>query len=167
LPSLADNGFEVLRKTHHPFGDWREVPGYSGMWASSDGRIWSARKAGVKAQHVKGGYARVYIWLKSRDRSVSVHRLIALAFHGAPPSDRHSVDHINRDKLDNRAANLRWACPVVQARNRDDFVPASRRARQVRAQLQLLLADEGTASALGPAARDLAERLLTELAVDE
>lgn len=35
------------------------------------------------------------------------------------PGDKYSVDHINRDKLDNRRENLRWATQSLQNRNRD------------------------------------------------
>ena len=47
-----------------------------------------------------------------------VHRLVALAFLGSPPSAKHSVDHINRKKDDNRAVNLRWATSSQQCHNR-------------------------------------------------
>lgn len=46
--------------------------------------------------------------------SVSVHRIVAVAFHGAPPSENHVVDHIDRRRNNNRVENLRW---VTQSEN--------------------------------------------------
>jgi HNH endonuclease len=40
--------------------------------------------------------------------SVSVHRIIATAFHGDPPTKDHVVDHIDTNKQNNRPENLRW-----------------------------------------------------------
>ena len=37
-----------------------------------------------------------------------VHRIVAFAFHGSPPPKRNIVDHIDRDRSNNCAANLRW-----------------------------------------------------------
>ena len=37
-----------------------------------------------------------------------VHRIIAVAFHGAPPTDQHVVDHIDTNRQNNRPENLRW-----------------------------------------------------------
>lgn len=39
----------------------------------------------------------------------SVHTLVALAFIGPRPSPRHSVNHLNGNKADNRVENLEWA----------------------------------------------------------
>lgn len=40
--------------------------------------------------------------------SLPVHRIIATAFHGAPPTPKHVVDHIDTNKRNNRPENLRW-----------------------------------------------------------
>lgn len=39
---------------------------------------------------------------------VAVHRIVAIAFLGTPPSDQHVVDHIDTNRQNNRPENLRW-----------------------------------------------------------
>ena len=45
------------------------------------------------------------------------HILVCNAFHGPRPSPRHQVDHINRDRFDNRPENLRWVTPHENSMN--------------------------------------------------
>lgn len=40
--------------------------------------------------------------------SVRVHRIVATAFHGQPPTKEHIVDHIDTNRQNNRPTNLRW-----------------------------------------------------------
>jgi len=40
--------------------------------------------------------------------SVRIHRIVATAFHGEPPTKEHVVDHIDTNKRNNRPENLRW-----------------------------------------------------------
>lgn len=40
--------------------------------------------------------------------SQTVHRIVATAFHGIQPSEKHIVDHIDTNKKNNRPENLRW-----------------------------------------------------------
>ncbi|KZK91845.1 hypothetical protein PsAD46_01372 [Pseudovibrio sp. Ad46] len=39
---------------------------------------------------------------------VPVHRIVCCAFHGAPPTKNHVVDHIDTNRANNRPENLRW-----------------------------------------------------------
>lgn len=40
--------------------------------------------------------------------SVRIHRIVATAFNGEPPTIEHVVDHIDTNKQNNRPDNLRW-----------------------------------------------------------
>jgi hypothetical protein len=50
--------------------------------------------------------------------TIQAHVAICATFHGPRPSGEHTVDHINRDRADNRASNLRWADKSEQTINR-------------------------------------------------
>ena len=46
-----------------------------------------------------------------------VHRIVAFAFHGNPPTDQHVVDHIDTNRRNNRPENLRWLTRLENALN--------------------------------------------------
>ena len=50
--------------------------------------------------NIKTGYLEI--------ASVRIHRIVAAAFHGEPPTKEHVVDHIDTNKQNNRPDNLRW-----------------------------------------------------------
>lgn len=50
-------------------------------------------------------------------RGCKAHRIVATTFLGPEPAPGHTVDHINRDRQDNSAANLRWADQRQQSIN--------------------------------------------------
>jgi len=96
-----------------------DVPGLNGMYlAGEDGYIYSKlngrhgfsskprRLSGTKN---KNGYLYVSVCAGEERTSVKqVHRLVCLAFHGAPPSGRMDVRHIDGTRDNNRPENLCW-----------------------------------------------------------
>ena len=43
--------------------------------------------------------------------AVCIHHIVALAFHGEPPTSKHIVYHIDENKKNNAVENLEWATP--------------------------------------------------------
>jgi hypothetical protein len=86
--------------------EWRECKGFPEYEVSSAGEV---RRAGrvLKATRSSLGYMTLNLRLNGGRKHAYVHCLVAEAFHGARPPG-NDVDHINHQRDDNRAANLRW-----------------------------------------------------------
>ena len=105
---------------------YRDVPGFPGYRAGSDGTIWGSRRAGrgygltrdwrlLKPYLVRPGPAPTVSLYRERVRHpLRVDAVVLLAFVGSCP-DGCEVEHANGDPLDNRIENLRY----VQSRLAD------------------------------------------------
>ena len=65
-----------------------------------------------------------YVVFKHDGKPCRFHRLVCETFHGKQPFPKAVVDHINRDRLDNRAVNLRWA---TRSQNVENTIQPTRR----------------------------------------
>jgi len=105
--------------------EWRNVPSYPGLMASSFGRVrlpareYKMPNGGVRmtkptptygvltAPSKNTSYRRLHI--RSRHLgTIKVHRAVCEAFHGLPAREDLIVLHLNEDGTDNRPDNLKW-----------------------------------------------------------
>lgn len=101
---------------------WKIIPGYENYEASSEGNIRNAKTKHLmsvcKNYPGKNGYYQVGLTKQgcARNRITrKVHSLVCLAFIGLPPTNLHTVNHKNGNKLDNRPDNLEWMTRSEQA----------------------------------------------------
>lgn len=74
-----------------------------------DGKIWSKRKKKyMKPATHRKGYLYLILYNDINKKTLRIHRSVAI--HYIPnPNNYPEIDHINRNKKDNRIENLRWA----------------------------------------------------------
>ena len=113
--------------------NWKQVKNYEGFYEVSDlgrvRRVDSVVNTGIKhnttkvwkgrilKQHLKrNGYLTVDLSKNYQVKTISVHRLVAIAFVEGYSEDKNYVDHINCNKQDNRACNLEWVSAKENSR---------------------------------------------------
>ena len=89
---------------------WKDVnlPGFEGVYqVSSMGRV--KRDGRIRKLSDNGrGYYSLSLYNHCKHHTISVHRLVAVAFIPNPQNKR-TVNHKNGNKKDNRVENLEWA----------------------------------------------------------
>lgn len=100
---------------------WKDVDGYKGLYQVSNlGRVKSLERLKNKGNHKEKvyekilkiaynhkGYPITYLYKNGERKTISVHRLVAIAFL-SNPNNLPQVNHINGIKTDNRPCNLEW-----------------------------------------------------------
>jgi hypothetical protein len=104
-----------------PDEEWRAVPGYDGVEASSLGRVRADRRpyrlgtaetfGYVSKADRTGNYFRMLVRIATGPgvrECLKVHRLVCAAFHGKPSGERTLVLHKDDNGLNNSKDNLSW-----------------------------------------------------------
>ena len=99
------------------YGEWRRVPGFWKILASDQGFITTE---GNRCVRKPTALLTHYLIVICNGKNEYVHLLVARAFHGRPTPEQTSVDHKDRDELNNCETNLRWATQSEQIRNQCD-----------------------------------------------
>ena len=98
--------------------EWRDIKGYEGLYqVSNTGKVKSLgngksnnsnnNKERILKENEDKGYLKVNLYKDGKRKSYLMHVLVATAFC-ENPKGYTEVNHINEDKLDNRAENLEF-----------------------------------------------------------
>ena len=130
-----------MKHSHYTTEQWRpiaEAPSYA---VSNFGRVarvrggQGARPLIRKLDLEDTGYYRVRLSEAGLRLRLSVHRLVAKAFLGEPPTEKHQVAHYDNNKLNNHVENLRWATCAENIRDKQRHGTQPRGATNGRAKL--------------------------------
>ena len=93
---------------------WRKITNYPNYKISNWGNC--KRKEILKID-LRKGYAYVVLYNNGIPKKYSIHRLVAETFI-ENIDNKYSVDHIDRNILNNHVSNLRWATMEEQCKNK-------------------------------------------------
>ena len=87
--------------------EWKDIAGFEGLYqVSSEGSV-RRISSGRVLKHSIAGKGYLYVKL-GRNFRTTIHRLVSIAFI-PNPEGKPTVNHIDRDKTNNKVDNLEWA----------------------------------------------------------
>ena len=99
---------------------WCDIEGYPKYQISNKGRVKSLKRPNARlltAFTNNCGYERVALTnAEGQSKRVLVSRLVAIAFCEKPNEESNTVDHIDTNKTNNNAENLRWMTSAENTR---------------------------------------------------
>tara|TARA_R110000824_G_scaffold158993_3_gene333130 strand:+ start:1564 stop:2022 length:459 start_codon:yes stop_codon:yes gene_type:complete len=96
-----------------------KIKGYEDYSIYEDGRVINKHGRELKNWIGTHGYKRIGLRKDGKQKHFRLHRLLAIHFIvNTRPGIAITVDHIDRDKLNNSLSNLRWATIEEQNANR-------------------------------------------------
>ena len=108
---------------------WLPIPGYEGFYEVSDqGRVRSVERRTQQADYMrrfpartlsvatrKDGYRHVGLSKRGVVKTFLIHRLVCMTFHGLQPDWAECIRHLDGDRSNNAASNLRWGTHTENA----------------------------------------------------
>ena len=97
-----------------------EIKNYPNYLIYRDGKVFSKKSNKfLKESTLKYGYKFVGLNKYGKQKMFYIHRLLGI--HFIPnPENKPTIDHINRNRSDNRIENLRWATHLEQCQNKKE-----------------------------------------------
>lgn len=84
------------------------IPNYENYSISKEGKVTNVKTGRVlKTQYSNSGYNTIQLVNENGKHTFSIQHLLGLVYLPNPEGHK-CVDHINRNRLDNRLENLRW-----------------------------------------------------------
>ena len=107
--------------------EWKVIEDYPKYEVSNLGNVRSTCRTLLRILRpgmMTSGYLFVQLCNEGKNKNYSVHRLVGRAFL-PNPDNLNEIDHINRNRLDNRVENLRWVSRSDNLLNRTLPIPLS------------------------------------------
>jgi hypothetical protein len=111
LSPMLENFMKTTRMEN-----WIELWEFPGYHVSNRGKVRGKRGNVLNPSIGKRGYFIVCLSVDGKRYTKMVHQLVLKTFRPEQPPDT-TVDHINRNRTDNRIENLRWASKQQQIDN--------------------------------------------------
>jgi len=92
---------------------WKVIDNFSNYEISSFGNIRNKITKYILKPCIKSGYLCTTIKNDDGNKSIKLHRIVALSFI-LNPENKYSVNHVDHNKLNNNLSNLEWATSIEQ-----------------------------------------------------
>ncbi len=117
---------------------WKSVVGYEGYYeVANTGNIRRKSTKRLLKPRISNGYCMVDLRVNGDRKYHRIHRLVAYAFIGIPPTAKHEIRHSDGNKQNNYLSNLSWGTREENERDKIRHNKTNRGQRNGRSKLTL------------------------------